>query len=49
MLQNPVVNRDDAMFVVMTDPVELSKVKTACVQLEATDWCIGDIFYMPVL
>ncbi|KAL1530476.1 hypothetical protein AB1Y20_001378 [Prymnesium parvum] len=49
MLQNPIKDRDDAMFVVTTDPVDVTNVKTACVKLEATDWCIGEIFYMPVL
>lgn len=49
MLQNPIKDRDDAMFVVTTDPVDVTNVKTACVKLEAQDWCIGDIFYMPVV
>ena len=42
MLQNPIKDRDDAMFVVMTDPVDVANVKAACVKLEATDWCIGE-------
>jgi len=49
MLQNPIKDREDAMFVVMTDTVDVEKVKEACVKLEATEWCIGDIFYMPVV
>jgi len=49
MLQNPIKDRDDAMFVVMTDKVDVGKVKEACVKLEATEWCLGNIFYMPVL
>jgi len=49
MLQNPIKDRDDAMFVVMTDPVDVSNVKAACVKLEATEWCLGNTFYMPVL
>jgi hypothetical protein len=49
ILQNPIANPNDAIFVVMTDPVDVSKVKQVCVALEATDWCLGDLFYMPVL
>ena len=49
MLQNPISNRDDAMFVVVTDPVDVSAIKAACVKLEATEWCLGETFYMPVL
>lgn len=49
VLQTPIKDRKDAMFVVMTDPVDVSKIKAACVQLEAMDWCLGDTFYMPVL
>jgi len=49
VLQNPIKNPDDSYFVVMTDKVDVSAVKKACVALEATDWCIGDTFYMPVL
>jgi len=49
MLQNPIKDRDDAMFVVMTDPVDVANVKEACVKLEATEWCLGNTFYMPVL
>ena len=36
-------------FVVMTDPVDVSAVKAACVKIEAADWCLGESFYMPVL
>ena len=49
VLQNPIKDREDAMFVVTTDPVDVSKIKAACVQLEATEWCLGDTFYMPIL
>ena len=49
ILQNPIKNRDDAQFVVMTDPVDVAAVKQACVKLEAKDWCLGNTFYMPVL
>jgi homoserine dehydrogenase len=49
MLQNPINNRKDAQFVVITDPVDISKIKAACVKVEATDWCLGSTFYMPVL
>jgi len=49
ILQNPIGNPEDAVFVVVTDECDVSKVKTVCVDLEATDWCLGDIFYMPVL
>ena len=33
----------------MTEAVDVTNVKKACVALEATEWCIGDTFYMPVL
>jgi homoserine dehydrogenase len=49
ILQNPIKDRNDAQFVVMTDPVDVSAIKQACVALEATDWCLGNTFYMPVL
>ena len=49
LLQTPIKNRNDSVFVVTTDPVDVSKVKEACVKLEAADWCLGDTFYMPVL
>jgi len=49
ILQNPIENPKDSQFVVMTDPVDVSAVKQACVALEAKDWCLGDAFYMPVL
>ena len=49
ILQNPIKNRNDAQFVVTTDPVSVANIKQACVQLEATEWCLGDTFYMPVL
>lgn len=49
ILQNPISDRNDAQFVVMTDAVDVKNVKSACVKLEATEWCLGDTFYMPVL
>jgi predicted amino acid-binding ACT domain protein len=49
ILQNPIKDKNDAMFVVMTDPADVSQVKAACVELEAQDWCLGNTFYMPVL
>jgi len=49
VLQNPIKDPDDSMFVVMTDPVDVSSVKASCVGIEAEDWCLGDVFYMPVL
>ena len=49
ILQNPIKDRNDAQFVVMTEAVDVTNVKKACVALEATEWCIGDTFYMPVL
>jgi len=49
MLQNPIADRDDAQFVITTDPVDVTNVKQACAKLEAAEWCLGDIFYMPVL
>lgn len=49
LLQTPIKNRNDSQFVITTDPVDVSRIKKACVALEATDWCLGDTFYMPVL
>jgi len=49
ILQNPITDRADDEFVVTTDPVDVSAIKKACVEIEATDWCLGDCFYMPVL
>jgi len=49
ILQNPISKRDDAVFVLITEKVELSKVKQVCAEIEALDWCKGPIFYMPVL
>ena len=47
--QTPIKDRNDSQFVITTDPVDVSRIKAACVALEATDWCLGDTFYMPVL
>ena len=49
ILQNPIKDPNDSQFVVMTDPVDVAAIKQACVSIEATDWCLGDSFYMPVL
>ncbi|KAJ1622073.1 homoserine dehydrogenase-domain-containing protein [Pavlovales sp. CCMP2436] len=49
MMQNPVKNRNDAMFVIITEPCLLSQVKLATTELERLDWCKGDSFYMPSL
>eukprot|EP00325_Prymnesiales_sp_UTEX-LB-985_P025750 CAMPEP_0174718824 /NCGR_PEP_ID=MMETSP1094-20130205/30091_1 /TAXON_ID=156173 /ORGANISM="Chrysochromulina brevifilum, Strain UTEX LB 985" /LENGTH=480 /DNA_ID=CAMNT_0015919023 /DNA_START=15 /DNA_END=1457 /DNA_ORIENTATION=+ len=49
ILQNPIKDPNDSQFVVMTDPIDVAAVKAACVKIEATDWCLGDTFYMPVL
>ena len=49
ILQNPIEDKNDAYFVVMTDPVEVGKIKEACVRIESLDWCLGNTFYMPVL
>jgi len=49
ILQNPIDDPQDSVFVVVTDPVELGKVQKVCATLEANDWCLGEIFYIPVL
>lgn len=49
MLQNPVKNRNDAMFVIITEPCRLSQVKLATAELERLDWCKGNSFFMPSL
>lgn len=47
MLQNPIQNRKDAMFVLVTDPCLVSQVKLAAAEFERFDWCKGDTFFMP--
>jgi len=49
ILQNPIQDRNDSQFVVMTDTVDVTAIKKACAEIEATDWCLGNIFFMPVL
>ena len=49
ILQNPIKNPNDAQFVVITEECEVGELEQACAALEATDWCLGDTFYMPVL
>lgn len=49
ILQNPVTKRDDAAFVLITEKVPLSAVKSVCADLEGLEWCRGPIFSMPVL
>jgi len=49
LLQNPVRNRDDAVFVLVTESVPLSAIKKATAMFEARDWCRGSVFFMPVL
>jgi homoserine dehydrogenase len=48
MLQNPVKNRNDAMFVIITEKCALSQVKLMAAELERLDWCKGSSFYMPL-
>lgn len=48
ILQNPVRNRNDAAFVIITEKVPLSSVKKACAEFEGLSWCFGSAFYMPV-
>lgn len=49
ILQNPVTQRDDAAFVLITEKVPIASVKSVCADLEGLDWCRGPTFYMPVL
>lgn len=49
ILQNPVKDRDDAAFVIITEKVPLSSIKKACAEFEGLSWCFGSSFYMPVL
>ena len=49
ILQNPIKNRNDDQFVIITDKCDVANVKKACAGLEATDWCMGETFYMPCL
>jgi len=39
LLQNPVKNRNDAAFVIITEKVGLTAVKKVTEQLEGLDWC----------
>lgn len=48
LLQNPVKNRNDAAFVIITEKVGLTAVKKVTEQLEGLDWCKGSVFLMPV-
>lgn len=47
ILQNPIKDRNDDYFVVVTEPVSNANIKRVCVDLEASDWCLGETFYMP--
>jgi len=49
ILQNPVRNRDDAAFAIITERVPLSSIKKVAAEIEGLDWCFGNVFYMPVL
>mmetsp|Transcript_26932 Transcript_26932/g.72611 ORF Transcript_26932/g.72611 Transcript_26932/m.72611 type:complete len:484 (-) Transcript_26932:471-1922(-) len=49
MLQNPIKNRNDAQFVIVTELCQLSQVKLAAAEIEGFDWCKGETFFMPVL
>ena len=49
ILQNPIKDKNDDYFVVVTDEVSNDVIKRVCVDLEAKDWCLGETFYMPVL
>jgi homoserine dehydrogenase len=49
ILQNPVRNRDDAAFAIITERVPLSSIKKVAADIEGLDWCFGNVFYMPVL
>lgn len=49
ILQNPVRNRDDTAFVIITERVPLSSIKKVAADIEGLDWCFGNVFYMPVL
>lgn len=49
ILQNPIKNRNDAAFVIITESVKLSQVKKFVSAIEGLDWCRGDVFFMPLL
>lgn len=49
MLQNQVKSRNDAMFVIITEPCSVSKIKMAAAEMEGFEWCKGNIFFMPSL
>jgi len=49
MLQNPVTSKDDAAFVIITEKISVSAIKSVAAELEGCDWCRGPAYYMPVL
>ena len=49
ILQNPIRNRDDACFVITTDSVERSKIVKFVQEIEGYEWCMGKVFFMPIL
>jgi len=49
ILQNPVTSKEDAAFVIITEKIPLSAIKSVAAELEGCDWCRGPAYYMPVL
>lgn len=49
ILQNPVKNRNDAAFVLITEKVPLASVRKVCADVVHLDWCQGKPFAIPIL
>lgn len=49
MLQNPILDREEAAFVLITDPVSKSAIEKVCEELGNAPWCKGKPFSMPAL
>uniref|UniRef100_A0A7S1FSL3 Homoserine dehydrogenase n=1 Tax=Corethron hystrix TaxID=216773 RepID=A0A7S1FSL3_9STRA len=49
LLQNPVSDKSNATFVMVTNNVPASAIKRVAARLEALSWCKGQVFHMPVL
>jgi len=49
MLQNPVLDKNDAAFAITTGSVPFSAIKRFVADVEGLEWCFGDAFFMPIL
>jgi len=49
MLQNPVSDKGESNFVILTEEVSVTNMKKVVAELEALDWVQGPAFFMPAL